>query len=57
MYLISNRERRDIMRLLAAYKTILANTRTPREANMARIAGLLVRSLENKKETIQSTKQ
>ena len=57
MYLISNRERRDIMRLLAAYKTTLADTRNPREANMARIARLLIRSLENKKETIQSTKQ
>lgn len=49
MYLISNSERRDIVRLLRVLKTMLVTDKNSRAANMARIAGLLIRTLEARK--------
>ena len=50
MYQISNRERRDILRLLMELKKSIGSDRDVRKVNMARAAGLLIRSLGNRKE-------
>lgn len=50
MYLISNRERRDIIRMLETLRATLEVGRSTRLANMVRVAGLLIRQLEKKEE-------
>lgn len=50
MYLISNQERRDIIRMLETFRTTLEVGRSLRRANMVRIAGLLIKQLEKKRE-------
>lgn len=50
MYLISNKERSDILKLLAELKDVFPTGGNTRKANMARMAGLLVRQLERKRE-------
>lgn len=54
MYLISNQEHRDIIRMLEVLKQILPERDNSRRANMARIAGVLIRKLE-RKEKINNT--
>ena len=48
MFLISNQERRDIIRLLETLKDTLPVGKSLRRANMVRIAGLLIQQLEKK---------
>lgn len=50
MYLISNQERRDIIRMLETLKATLPVGKSLRRANMVRVAGLLIGQLERKKE-------
>lgn len=50
MYLISNRERRDIIRMLETLRATLEVGRSTRLANIVRVAGLLIRQLEKKEE-------
>lgn len=50
MYLISNQERRDIIRMLETLRAILEVGKSLRRANMVRVAGLLIGQLERKEE-------
>lgn len=48
MYLLSNQERRDIIRLLGVLKDTLPVGKSLRRENMVRVAGLLIHQLEKK---------
>lgn len=48
MYIISNQERRDIIKLLGVLVETLPVGKSLRRANMVRVAGLLIRQLEGK---------
>lgn len=50
MYLISNQERRDIIRMLETLRATLEVGKSLRRANMVRVAGLLIKQLEKKEE-------
>lgn len=50
MYLISNRERADIIRMLQTLRSTLEVGSDIRRANTVRIAGLLIKQLEKKQE-------
>lgn len=51
MYLISNQERRDLIRVLGTLKEALPLTDgNIRRANAGRVAGLLIKQLERKQE-------
>jgi hypothetical protein len=50
MYTISNQERRDIIRLLQAFRETFPTERSLRKANMVRVAGLLIEQLNHKTE-------
>lgn len=56
MYLISNQERRDIIRLLEAFRTATEVSTSTRLANMVRIAGVLIKRLDRKPK-INNSKQ
>lgn len=55
MYLISNQERRDIIKMLTTLRETLPTGRSLRRANMVRVAGLLVESLERRTEIDRDT--
>lgn len=48
MFLISNQERRDIIRMLETLRETLPAGKSLRRANMVRVAGLLIQQLEKK---------
>lgn len=48
MYLISNQERRDLIRILETLQAELPAGKSLRKANMVRVAGLLIKQLEKK---------
>lgn len=50
MFLISNDERRDIVRLLAAFAETYPVGKSLRKANMVRVARLLIEQLGRKKD-------
>lgn len=50
MYCISNQERRDIIRLLETLRETLPVGKSPRRANMVRVAGLLIKQLKMKQQ-------
>lgn len=50
MYIISNQERRDIMKLLTVLIETLPVGKSLRRANMIRVAGLLLKQLDGKKD-------
>lgn len=49
MYLISNQERSDIIRMLATLRETLPVGKSLRRVNMVRVAGLLIQQLEKKR--------
>lgn len=58
MYLISNQERRDLIRMLETLHDTLEVGKSLRRANMKRVAGLLIGQLERKSEvTPEQVKQ
>lgn len=58
MYLISNQELRDLIRMLEALRDTLEVGKSLRRANMKRVAGLLIGQLERKPEvTPEQVKQ
>lgn len=53
MFLISNQERRDIIRMLETLRETLPVEKSLRRANMVRVAGLLIQQL-NKKQPLHN---
>lgn len=53
MYLLSNQERRDIMRMLETLRETLPVGKSLRRVNMVRVAGLLIQQL-NKKQPLHN---